>query len=88
MVRYLDRVKIDLLCFAVFTFCILYRITVIVINIGADIFCIDGTNPLHGDIRTSDARFADCLFGKNIRINVDSALRAAIQPVAVHIAGI
>ena len=51
---------------AVFTVCILHRVTVIVVNIVTDICRVDDTDPLHGGLCTIISRLTNCLFGKNI----------------------
>ena len=88
LVLYHNRGKVDLLRLAVFTVCILHRVTIIVVNIAVDVFRVDGALPLHGGLCTIISRLTNCLFGKNIRVDVDSAFRAAVQPTALQIAGV
>ena len=66
LVLYHNRGKVDLLRLAVFTVCILHCVTVIVVNIAADICRFDGALPLHGGLCTIISRLTNCLFGKNI----------------------
>ena len=88
-VCYLDRAKINLLCLVVlFGIIIPERTAIIVVNIAVDVFRVDGALPLQGGCCTIIGRLANCLFGKNIRVDVDSTFRAAVQPIALQIAGV
>lgn len=64
------------------------RTAIIVVNIAVDVFRVDGALPLQGGCCTIIGRLANCLFGKNIRVDVDSTFRAAVQPIALQIAGV